>query len=202
MESIWNALMSIEISPVEKVIRTAAVYVGMLLLIRFLGRRIIAQMNSLDLVVVLLLSNVVQNSIIGPDNSLSGGLLGALVLVLVNQGLDRWAQHWPWLRRFLEGGPTVLIADGRFDEGAGQRMGLDEQDIAPALRNQGAASPADVRLATLAPDGALVVDLNDDAQSVTRADLAEALAQLRRDLAADLSNNQCAHRGSNPGPED
>ncbi len=184
METIWSDLMAIQIPAAEKFLRTVLVYLGLLLLIRFLGRRIIAQMNSLDLVVVLLLSNVVQNAIIGSDNSLMGGLLGALVLVLTNQGLDRLAQRWPALRSFLEGGPTTLIEGGRFDAAAGRRMGLLEQDIAPALRNQGAASARDVQLATLVPDGALIVDLNPDAQPVTRADLTAALDRLRADPLA------------------
>lgn len=187
METIWTALLGIEITPLDKIIRTVLVYLGMLLLIRFLGRRIIAQMNSLDLVVVLLLSNVVQNAIIGPDNSVIGGLLGAVVLVLANQGLDRWAQRWPALRHFLEGPPTTLVKDGEFDSVAALRMGLDEDDIAPALRNQGAASFDDVQLATLAPDGSLVVDLTEDAQQVTRADLAAALDEFRAALRADLA---------------
>lgn len=185
MEIIWTHLLAIEITPLEKVIRTIAVYLGMLLLIRFLGRRIIAQMNSLDLVVVLLLSNVVQNAIIGSDNSLVGGLLGALVLVLVNQGLDRWAERWPPLRRFLEGPETTLVKNGEFDTAAARRMGLNEGDIAPTLRSQGASDVEDVDLATLAPGGVLVVDLIPDAQPVTRADLAAALDQLRADLLAD-----------------
>lgn len=184
METLWTDLMAIEIAPLEKIVRTTAVYLGMVLLIRFLGRRIIAQMNSLDLVVVLLLSNVVQNAIIGADNSLVGGLLGAMVLILINQGLDRWSERWPALRRFLEGPPTTLVSNGEFDTVAARRMGLGLADIAPALRNQGASNVQDVRQATLVPDGALIVDLSPDAQPVSRADLAAALDQLRADLLA------------------
>lgn len=98
-----------EITAWDKVIRTVLVHVGLLVLIRLLGRRILAQMDSIDLVLVLLLSNVVQNAIIGPDNSVVGGLIGAVVLVLTNQALDRWAQHSP---RIMEGSQTVLISDG------------------------------------------------------------------------------------------
>lgn len=187
MDALWNDLMAMQVTPVDKIIRTVAVYVGLLLLIRFLGRRIIAQMNSLDLVVVLLLSNVVQNAIIGADNSLAGGLLGALTLVLVNQGLDRWASRSPSVRHFLEGRATTLIRDGQFDAEAGRRTGLIVADVAPALRNQGAGSVRDVSRATLAADGALIVDLTPDAQPVTRGDLARELAQLRTDLLADLT---------------
>lgn len=100
----WVSLFSaIDIPWLEKVVRTVAVYLGIAVLIRLAGKRLMAQMNSLDLVVVLLLSNVVQNAIIGEDNSLVGGLLGAVVLVAVNAGLDRLAQAHPTLHAVIEG---------------------------------------------------------------------------------------------------
>ena len=79
--SLWLDLFAFEAPPAEKVIRTVVVYLAIAVIIRIAGKRLMAQMNSLDLVVILLLSNVVQNAIIGADNSLSGGLLGAVVLV-------------------------------------------------------------------------------------------------------------------------
>ena len=79
-------LLHLPMPAAEKVIRTVAVYLGILIVIRVAGKRLMGQMNSQDLVVVLLLSNVVQNAIIGEDNSLVGGLLGAVVLVVVNAG--------------------------------------------------------------------------------------------------------------------
>jgi len=81
--------LSIDISVWEKLVRTVVVYLAIAILIRVAGKRLLAQMNSLDLVVVLLLSNVVQNAIIGPDNSLLGGLLGAAVLIGFNAIVDQ-----------------------------------------------------------------------------------------------------------------
>ena len=83
--------LTMDISFWEKILRTVVVYLGILILIRVAGKRLLAQMNSLDLVVILLLSNVVQNAIIGPDNSVLGAMIGAVVLVGFNALLDRFA---------------------------------------------------------------------------------------------------------------
>ena len=87
-----HPFLSMDISLWEKVLRTIVVYLGIAILIRVAGKRLLAQMSSLDLVVVLLLSNVVQNAIIGPDNSVLGGMIGAVVLIGFNAGLDRLAE--------------------------------------------------------------------------------------------------------------
>ena len=87
--SIWSDMWNFQIPATEKVLRTIGVYVAILVIVRLAGKRLMAQMNSLDLVVVLLLSNVVQNAVIGDDNSLTGGILGAIVLVAAVG--TRWA---------------------------------------------------------------------------------------------------------------
>ena len=94
-QGMVDDLLHLPMPAAEKVIRTVAVYLGILIVIRVAGKRLMGQMNSQDLVVVLLLSNVVQNAIIGEDNSLVGGLLGAVVLVVVNAGLDHWTLRSP-----------------------------------------------------------------------------------------------------------
>src|SRR5690349_22065768 len=89
--SIWSDMFTFQVPPIEKVIRTVVVYLVIAILIRLFGRRILAQLNLSDLVVVLLLSNVVQNAIIGDDNSVVGAVLGATVLVVFDYALDRIA---------------------------------------------------------------------------------------------------------------
>ena len=86
MSELWT----IGIPAADKVVRTVLVYVGLAVLLRLAGKRNLAQLNSFDLVVVLLLSNVVQNALIGPDNSLTGALLGAVVLLAVNAVVVRF----------------------------------------------------------------------------------------------------------------
>lgn len=116
--SISNDLWAFQIPPLEKVLRTVLVYLAILVIVRVAGKRLLAQMNSLDLVVVLLLSNVVQNAIIGDDNSLVGGVLGAVVLVAANAGLERIAQVFPAFRRVVEGRPTPVVRHGEVIDGA------------------------------------------------------------------------------------
>ncbi len=92
--SIWQSMLGFEIPATEKILRTLAVYLGLAVIMRLAGKRQLAQLNSFDLLVILLLSNVVQNAVIGPDSSLTAGLLGAVVLVGFNSvELNREAEN-------------------------------------------------------------------------------------------------------------
>jgi uncharacterized membrane protein YcaP (DUF421 family) len=181
---ISHDLFTIGIPILEKVLRTVAVYVGILLLLRLAGKRDLAQLNSFDLVVLLLLSNVVQNAVIGNDNSLAGGLLGAAVLVAVNSAVVRTVGRSDQAVALVEGTSTVLVRDGRIDRTALVRLGLRPADVEVALRRQGASTLAEVAEATLSPGGSIVVRLRDDAESATKADVARLEAKLDRLLQA------------------
>ena len=184
----WVSLFSaIDIPWLEKVVRKVAVYLGIAVLIRLAGKRLMAQMNSLDLVVVLLLSNVVQNAIIGEDNSLVGGLLGAVVLVAVNAGLDRLAQAHPTLHAVIEGRPTHVIADGEVDEGALSRLGMTRDELLIGLGRQGADEPGEVARGLLTPGGDLLVDLKQGERSATRDELEQAVAEVKAHIDAVLN---------------
>lgn len=165
-------LLSMGIPVTEKVIRTVAVYGGLAFLLRVGGKRDLAQLNSFDLVVMLLLSNVVQNAVIGPDNSLVGGLLGALVLVVVNSVVVRGVNRSPAAVALFEGKPTRLVRDGRLDLRMVRRLGLRAGDIEEALHRQGADSIDQVSEAMLEPGGTIVVRQNEADQSATKGDLA------------------------------
>jgi uncharacterized membrane protein YcaP (DUF421 family) len=171
--------LSIDISLWEKVLRTIVVYLGIALLLRVAGKRLLAQMNSLDLVVVLLLSNVVQNAIIGPDNSVLGGLVGAVVLVAFNAVADRLIEGTAWGRRLFIGRPSELIRDGEVNGDELRRMGVSRSELSVALRRQGSSGVDEVAHATLEPEGEILIDLNPDARPVTRADLDAAVEELR-----------------------
>lgn len=177
--STVSDLFTFGIPPTEKVIRTLVVYLGILVIVRISGKRLLAQMNSFDLVVVLLLSNVVQNAIIGDDNSLSGGLLGAATLVLGNAALDRLSTHWPWLNRLLQGTATDVVVDGRIDEDALRGLGLTRGELRTALRHQGADDVSEVQLASLEPGGTVAVDLRRADQNASYGDLEAAMRELR-----------------------
>ncbi len=172
-------LFDLPMSVWEKVARTILVYLGITIILRLVGKRLMAQMNNMDLVVVLLLSNVVQNAIIGNDNSLTGGLLGALVLVVFNALLDRLAQAWPTLKWLLDGKPADVITDGKIDHVAVTRLGITDNELVAALRQQGADAAHEVQRAALLPSGELMVKLKRGEQSATRDELTAAVAEIK-----------------------
>jgi uncharacterized membrane protein YcaP (DUF421 family) len=175
--SLWNDLFVTGIPLLEKVLRTVLVYVAIAVLLRLVGKRNLAQLNTFDLVVVLLLSNVVQNAVIGPDNSLVGGLIGAAVLLGINAGVVRLAARSETLSRWIDGTPTVIVRDGEYDEATMRRMALRPQDVAEALLKQG-ARVSEVREAELDPNGAITFDYKDGAQPATRADIDRLMARI------------------------
>ena len=181
---VGSDLLSFGVPPWEKVVRTVLVYVAILLIIRVAGKRLMTQMNSQDLVVVLLLSNVVQNAIIGNDNSLAGGVLGAVVLVAVNTALDRWAMVSPRVAWLVDGKPTVVVVDGVADHRALRRLGMTQAELLNALQQQGADGLAEVRSASMEPGGTLTLQLVPDARDATVADLRRAVDALTAKLDA------------------
>src|SRR5690349_15931700 len=124
-------------SPAEKALRTAAVYFALLGLLRVAGKRELLQFTAFDLVVLLLLSNVVQNAVIGPDTSLVGGLLGAAILVLGNYFVVRFAFFHPGVGRAMQGRETVLVADGHVREKAMRRELIADKQLDAGLRRLG-----------------------------------------------------------------
>lgn len=188
--SMWTSLSALEIPAAEKVVRTVAVYLAILLLVRVAGKRLMAQMSSLDLVVVLLLSNVVQNAIIGPDNSVVGGLLGAVVLVGVNAALDRLVDRYGWLGALLQGGPSVVVRDGEVDKAVLHRLGMSDMELRSALRHQGADEIGEVARAELEPGGGVVIDLKPGERNVSRDELRAAMAEITRLLDERLPPDQ------------
>ena len=108
-----------------------------------------------------------------------GALVGAVVLVGFNAVLDRVAQFSPVGRRLLVGQPTDLIVDGRVDGPALARLGISRGELDVALRRQGSDGVAEVELATLEPEGEILVTIRPGEQAATRDDLAAAVAELR-----------------------
>ncbi|OFL68029.1 DUF421 domain-containing protein [Brevibacterium sp. HMSC063G07] len=179
-----TGMWTLDVSVLGKALRTVAVYLFIAVLIRLAGARFLAQMNSLDLVVVLLLSNVVQNAIIGPDFSLIGGLLGAAILVAANAGLERLTLHWPWLSRGLRGHSRRLIDDGHIRWPEMHRAGITRAELESAVRHQGGMGLDAVDTVDLEPGGSLVVDLKDGREPITRAEFYAALEDLHKAIKA------------------
>ncbi len=186
--SISNHILHAGVSPLEKIARTALVYAALILVLRFVGRRTLAQLNPFDLVVLLLLSNVVQNAIIGPDNSVVGGVIGAFTLVGLNEIVVRAARRHSRLNDILAGRRSELISGGKINERGLRSTGLNEGELSEFVH---ADSLDDIERMTLLPGGKIDVHKKAPAEAATRADLArvsEQLAALQVAVAA-LSKN-------------
>ena len=146
-----------EIAVWEKVLRSVVVYAFMLLAFRFTGKRQVGQLTPFDLVVLLIISNVVQNAVIGPDNSLGGGLLGAAVILALNWGVVELAFRSKRLRRLLEATPTLLVHNGRILHQNLQRERITLDDLHAALRRNGVADVEHVHVAVLEENGGISV---------------------------------------------
>ncbi|GAA4911577.1 uncharacterized membrane protein YcaP (DUF421 family) [Nonomuraea thailandensis] len=168
------------VSLADKAIRTVAVYVTVAALLRIGGKRGIAQLNNFDFVVMLLMSNVVQNAIIGPDNSLAGGLAGLVILMAVNAVVVRLAATVPAVGRLVEGSPIVLARDGGYLPAALRRLGVRQADVDVAIQLRGGTSVADTSLVRLEPGGAVLVRLRPDEENAERGDVAELRTRLDR----------------------
>lgn len=184
---MWQDLMTIQIPVLEKVVRTIAVYALLVLIFRVIGKSAIQSMNTMDFVVIFLLSNVVQNAIIGDDNSFLGGAIGAVTLVTVNELVDRLAYRSTFVRSLVEGRPTKVIKKGRVDRAALLRLGIRPAELEHAVRVQNGESVDQVWSGVVEPSGQLVLNLRRDAQSATQADvqaLTERLARIEALLTA------------------
>jgi uncharacterized membrane protein YcaP (DUF421 family) len=138
-------------------LRGLIVYFAVLLGIRLAGKRELGQMSPFDLVVILLLANAVQNSMVGPDTSVSGGLIAAGTLLAANVVVSRAATAVPGLRRLTAGDPVLLMTDGRLLMDRLRRAGLDSRELEQAAREHGVAGLAEVRQAVLEVDGSISI---------------------------------------------
>jgi uncharacterized membrane protein YcaP (DUF421 family) len=155
MNTIWNDMLVSGVPLAEKVIRTIAVYAFLIGGLRLFGKRELGQLNPLDVIVLLLLANTVQNAIIGNDNSLIGGLTGALVLMIVNAVLVRYTYRHPRVRRWVEGRPDDLVRDGHVLQRALEHNQISREELIAAARKQGIEHLGDVACARLEVSGAV-----------------------------------------------
>jgi len=175
---ILDDLFVTQVPLAEKVLRTVAVYLLIVLLFRVSGKRGMASLNTFDFVVVFLLSNMVQNAVIGADNSLFGGAVGAVTLVTCNAVLNRFSLVSPRARRLFEGSPTTVISDGKPDVGSLRRLGMRTEELDHAVRLQNGDAVGEVANAELEPGGQLVITLRPAMQDADKGDVAEILRRL------------------------
>lgn len=200
----FDDIVRFQIPVWDKVLRTVVVYALIYLLMR-LAKRDAAQLTASDFVVVLLLSNVVQNAIIGPDDSLLGGAVGAVTLIVVNELVARW--EWARKKEGAEpSGPIVmlrsvwatrtdpvrLIDDGRPREEALRGLGITRLDLFAELRRQGVGDPSrDVEWAEIRTGGTIDYKLKEPAEAATKEDIDGLHRELRelRDAVGRLSTS-------------
>jgi uncharacterized membrane protein YcaP (DUF421 family) len=141
----------------QVVVRTAVVYLFLVLVLRLSGKREVGQMSILELIVILLISDAVQNSMVGQNASLLGGLIAVLTLLGLDYGLARLTGRSRRVRRAIEGEPRLLVRDGRLLEKALREEKVEPEEVRAAVRAQGIARVEDVRLAVLETDGSISV---------------------------------------------
>lgn len=153
-----------ELAVLEKVLRATAVYFFLLVGLRLTGKRQMGQMSSFDLVVLLIISNVLQNAMIGNDNSVLGGFIGAATILLLNYGLTRLVFSRRAVARLVEGSPTLLIHNGRVLDQNLRRELLTHDDLMAALRRQGILAVEEVHVAVLEDTGAITAVRRENAK--------------------------------------
>jgi uncharacterized membrane protein YcaP (DUF421 family) len=145
----------------EKILRPIIVYLCLVVFVRIFGKRELAQLNPFDLIVLLCLSNTVQNSIIGDDNSVSGGIIGVFSLLAINYLLSRLLYRMPKLNRVVEGHETVLIEHGKVDWKAMKKEALSELELKTVLHKGGLNDYSEVERCVLEPSGNFYVEEKD-----------------------------------------
>jgi uncharacterized membrane protein YcaP (DUF421 family) len=186
--AIWDDMFRLHApdSPVtiaEKVLRTVIVYVALVFLLRIFGKRELAQLNPFDLVVLLLLSNSVQNAIIGPDNTLVGGIVGAITLLIMNYLVVRFMFKHKRLDQIVEGTPTVLVEHGQLHRDELAKELLTESELHTVAHRQGFTSLDEVETCVLEPGGVFFMQGKTPSTETTQhKELLARLDQLSRQI--------------------
>ncbi len=141
----------------EKIFRAGLVYVFLFVALRLLGKRQLGEMAPFDLIVLLIISNVVQNAMIGRDDSLTGGLIGAATILALNYLVEELSFRFKKVRRLTEGEPALLVHNGRVLRRNMRKERLTEEELLSSLRKNGVADISRVHAAMLEPDGRISV---------------------------------------------
>jgi uncharacterized membrane protein YcaP (DUF421 family) len=155
--SMWHDIFAVGAPVLEKVLRPMIVYFFLVVLLRAFGKRELAQLNPFDLVVLLSLSNTVQNAIIGNDNSLTGGLIGAFTLLGINYLVVRFLFRHRRLDQLFEGKPTVIVEHGKIVKNALAKELLTRSELMTVLHRQGFDRLDEVERCVLEPGGTFYI---------------------------------------------
>jgi len=188
--TIWQHMFVLGLPLAEKILRPVVVYAFLVISLRLSGKRELVQLNPFDLVVLLTLSNTVQNAIIGDDNSVSGGLIGATSLLVVNYLVARFLYNHRKLDRLIEGKEDVLIDKGHVKTDRLKKELISMQQLAAAARKQGFDDLSEVEQCILEPGGTMTfIKKKPDEEDVRHAEIlrrfemvVEELARMRKAL--------------------
>jgi uncharacterized membrane protein YcaP (DUF421 family) len=162
--SLGGSLFDLHLGLDEKILRSLLVFVFLAIALRLGGKRELAQINVLDLAVLLLASNALQNALIGNDSTVTGGVIGAGTLFVANYFFVRLTYRHAGIRRMLEGRPRVLLRNGRLDRRAMSKEAITEEELVDQLLEKGMSSFDQVGLIVLETNGKLVFLTPDQAK--------------------------------------
>jgi len=155
MHTVWHDMLALSLPVAEKILRPLAVYLFLVLALRLAGKHQLAQLNPFDLVVLLTLSNTVQNAIIGEDNSVTGGIIGAATLLIANYAVVRFLFSHQKLERLIEGESDVLIDAGIVKKDRLKEEVLTVEELETAAHRQGFKDLNEVERAIIEPGGTI-----------------------------------------------
>jgi len=181
---IFTDMFVLGLPVAEKILRPIAIYFFLVIGLRLAGKRELAQLNPFDLVVLLTLSNTVQNAIIGDDTSVTGGVIGAATLLLVNYLVVRFLYRHKKLDRLIEGKSSVLIENGKLLKHKLAQELLTHSELEAAAHKQGLGSLTEVEQAVLEPGGTISFTAKKPApEELRHMEVLKRLDQLTQDLA-------------------
>jgi uncharacterized membrane protein YcaP (DUF421 family) len=190
LHTVLNNMFHLPLPILEKLLRPVVVYLVLVVLLRIFGKRELAQLNPFDLVVLLSLSNTVQNAIIGDDNSVTGGIIGAFGLLAINWFVVRILFSSPRLTRLMQGHSTVLVRDGKLDQKALQQESLTQEELIEVVHKQGFTTLDQVGLCELEPNGTFYVEAIEPTSAERRhAELLARIDALTKEVAAMRSQS-------------
>lgn len=182
---LYQHMFQLPLPIAEKLLRPVITYLALVVLVRLFGKRELAQLNPFDLIVLLSLSNTVQNAIIGDDTSITGGIIGAFGLLAINWLVVRTLFNSPRMTRVLQGSATVLVRRGRVDEAALKHESLTREELLEVIHKQGFEHLHQVARCQLEPNGTFYIEAVEPAQTeLHHAELLARLDTLTSEIAA------------------
>lgn len=182
---LWSDMFKLGLPVLEKVLRPVIVYFFLIIGLRIAGKRELAQLNPFDLVVLLTISNTVQNAIIGEDNSVTGGMIGAATLLLVNYMVVRFVYGHQKLEHLVEGDADLLMQAGKINMPNLKKNLITLPELEMVARRQGFASLDEVDRAVLEPSGTIsFIGHKPTAEEERHGSILDRLDKISAELAA------------------